>query len=326
MEDLYSRKINYLRVSVTDLCNLRCIYCLPPQGVKPKDHNEIMRFEEILVAADAALKLGINRFRLTGGEPLIRKGIIPFISALAKLPGVEDISLTTNGVLLPQLAERLRDTGVRRINISLDTINSETYRKLTRGGDVQVVLKGIEKAMEVGFDPVKLNVVALKGINNKEWAEFARLTLDKPLQIRFIELMPIGACWQQVKENYASCGQVKEEIERELGELTPTFGVKGSGPAEYYRLPGAAGTVGFIHAISGHFCGSCNRLRLTADGKLKPCLFDQREIDIKGAIRGGASSEDLCQQFKKAVQLKPSNYLEATEAAKSGRAMAQIGG
>lgn len=326
MEDLYGRRIDYLRVSVTDRCNLRCIYCMPPEGVKPKEHNDIIRFEEILVAAEVALELGINRFRLTGGEPLVRKGIIPFIGALSMLPGIEDVSLTTNGILLSQMAGQLKEAGIRRINISLDTMNQKTYRELTRGGDLRAVWEGIEKALEIGFDPVKINIVALRGINDEEWVDFARLTMDKPLHIRFIELMPIGAGWQMARENYASCRQVRGVIERELGELTPVIDVEGNGPAEYQRLPGAVGTIGFIHAVSEHFCGSCNRLRLTADGKLRPCLFDRREIDLKGAIRRGAGGEELQRLFRKAVQLKPANYQEAARTGKSGRSMVQIGG
>ncbi|MGB9791900.1 MAG: GTP 3',8-cyclase MoaA [Thermacetogeniaceae bacterium] len=326
MEDRLGRKIDYLRISVTDRCNLRCVYCMPPEGVKPKAHEEILRFEEILCIAEAALELGIDRFRLTGGEPLVRKGLIPFVEALAGLPGVKDISLTTNGILLSKLAGELKDAGVRRLNISLDTMDPERYRELTRGGDLRQVLEGIEKALELGFSPVKLNVVALRGINDGEWVEFARLTLDRPLHVRFIELMPIGAAGELIGESYASCREVREEIEKKLGELAPAVGVEGSGPAEYCRLPGALGTIGFIHAVSEHFCGRCNRLRLTADGKLRPCLFERREVDLKGALRGGGSREELRQLFFRALQLKPASYLEAAGRAESGRAMAQIGG
>ncbi|MFY9139764.1 MAG: GTP 3',8-cyclase MoaA [Thermacetogeniaceae bacterium] len=326
MEDLYGRKIDYLRISVTDRCNLRCIYCMPPEGIKPKAHDDIIRFEDILLVAEVALEMGIKRFRLTGGEPLVRKGVIPFIGALSRLPGAEDVSLTTNGILLSQTAARLKESGIRRINISLDTMNPKTYRELTRGGDLRAVWEGIEKALEIGFDPVKINIVALRGINDKEWVDFARLTLDKPLHVRFIELMPIGSSRQMAEENFVSCWEVKEVIERELGELTPVIGVNGNGPAEYQRLQGAVGTIGFIHAISEHFCDSCNRLRLTADGKLRPCLFDRREIDLKKAIQEGASRKELQLLFRKAVQLKSANYREAERAGNEGRTMVQIGG
>lgn len=326
MEDRLGRKIDYLRISVTDRCNLRCVYCMPPEGVKPKAHEEILRFEEILYVAETALGLGINRFRLTGGEPLLRKGIIPFIRALAMLQGVKDISLTTNGILLSGLAGGLREAGIRRLNISLDTMSPEKYRWLTRGGDLERVLDGIDKALELGFSPVKINIVALSGINDGEWPDFARLTLDRPLHIRFIELMPIGTAGELAADNYASCQEVREKIEKEVGELAPDIGIEGNGPAEYYRLPGAAGTIGFIHAVSEHFCARCNRLRLTADGKLRPCLFEKREIDLKGALRGGGGREELKRLFRKALRLKPADYREAAGASRSGRAMAQIGG
>ncbi|HHW41732.1 MAG TPA: GTP 3',8-cyclase MoaA [Syntrophomonadaceae bacterium] len=326
MEDRFGRKIDYLRISVTDRCNLRCLYCMPPEGVKPKPRQEILRFEEILTVVEAALELGINRFRLTGGEPLLRKGIIPFIKAMALLPGIEDIAITTNGLLLHQLGEQLKEAGARRLNISLDTINPEKYRKITGGGDFHTVWEGITTALELGFTPVKINVVALNQINDEEWADLARLTLDRPLHIRFIELMPVGTSWQLAGKNFAACSQVKSEIEKKLGELTPVTDIQGNGPAEYYRLPGAQGTIGFIHAMSSHFCASCNRLRLTADGKLRPCLHDRREVDLREAVRSGATGEELQELFRRALQLKPANYHEATGAPAAGRGMAQIGG
>jgi len=326
MEDRFGRKIDYLRISVTDRCNLRCLYCMPPEGVKPKPRQEILRFEEILTIVQAALRLGINRFRLTGGEPLLRKGIVSFIKSLTLLPGVRDLSVTTNGTLLVGMGKQLWDAGVRRVNVSLDTLDPAKYTRITRGGDLKVVWEGVCQALELGFFPVKINVVALRNINDGEWADFARLTRDHPLHIRFIELMPVGTSWDLAGKHFASCGQVRSEIEKRLGELTPVKTVQGSGPAEYFHLPEAKGTIGFIHAMSSHFCASCNRLRLTADGRLRPCLHDRREVDVREAVRSGASEEDLQELFRKALQLKPANYHEATGAPATGRGMAQIGG
>jgi len=325
MEDRYGRQIDYLRISVTDRCNLRCIYCMPAEGVADKAHEEILRFEEILKVVQAALQIGINKFRLTGGEPLLRKDIISFIRALALLPGVADLAVTTNGTLLNQLGEQLWDAGVNRLNISLDTLDPDKFQRITRRGDFQQVWQGILNAVKLGFQPIKLNVVALKGFNDSEWTDFARLTLDHPLHVRFIELMPIGTSWNMT-DSFVSCVEVRETIEREFSELEPVHTVQGSGPAEYYTLQEAEGTIGFIHAMSNHFCKTCNRLRLTADGKLRPCLHDQHEVDLRGALRSGASAEELQRFFSEAIALKPANHHVATGASDGGRGMCQIGG
>lgn len=326
MEDRFGRKIDYLRVSLTDRCNLRCLYCMPAEGIKVKPRDEILRFEEILRVARVALQLGISKFRLTGGEPLIRRGILSFIRALALLPGVADLSLTTNGVLLSQMNERLWEAGIRRLNISLDTLNAKNYRELTRGGDFRLVWEGVTDALKTGFDPVKLNVVALKDFNDREWTDFARLTYTYPVHVRFIEIMPVGGSWELAGSHFASCAQVKAELEKFFGTLVPAKGITGSGPARYFQLPGALGSVGFIDAVSNHFCARCNRLRLTADGKLRPCLHDRREIDLREAVRAGASDAELKELFRTALLLKPVNYHEATGAPAEGRGMCQIGG
>jgi cyclic pyranopterin phosphate synthase len=327
MEDRFRRRIDYLRMSITDRCNLRCLYCMPPQGVTSRTRDEILRMEEILRVAEVAIQLGINKFRLTGGEPLLRKGVIPFIRSLALLPGVEDIAVTTNGTLLLELGEQLQDAGVKRLNISLDTLDSEKFNRITRGGNLKQVWDGIEKALEIGFAPVKLNIVALRNFNDREWADFAHLTLDYPLHVRFIELMPIGTSWTMAGDSFVSCEEIMSVIEQELGELNPAkSGVRGSGPAEYYTLPNSKGSIGFIHAMSNHFCADCNRLRLTADGKLRPCLHDQHEVDIREALRSGAGDRELQQLFHKAVVLKPANHHLATGAPEAGRGMCQIGG
>lgn len=329
LEDRFGRKIDYLRISVTDRCNLRCLYCLPPEGIKVKPRQEILRFEEILEVARVALGLGISRFRLTGGEPLVRLGIIPFIKALALLPGVEDVSLTTNGTLLPQMGKQLKESGVRRLNISLDTLDRGKYQTITRGGDFRQVWSGISHALELGFEPVKINVVALRNFNEGEWVNFARLTLEKPLHVRFIELMPIGASAALQEGYFASCREIKKMIESSLGRLVPVNGTAGNGPARNYNLPGAKGIIGFIDAVSNHFCASCNRLRLTADGKLRPCLHGSREVDLREALRSGAGDEEIRALFERALMLKPADYHEVKSVRstqESGRGMCQIGG
>ncbi|MDD2555985.1 MAG: GTP 3',8-cyclase MoaA [Syntrophaceticus sp.] len=326
MEDRFGRQIKYLRISITDRCNLRCVYCMPPEGITSKPREEILRMEEILRVAEVALQLGINKFRLTGGEPLLRKGVIPFIKALSTKPEVEDIAITTNGTLLLQLAERLKDARAKRLNISLDTLDEEKYRQITRGGSFKQVWAGIEKVLALGFEPVKINTVALRDFNDEEVVDFARLTLEYPLHVRFIELMPIGSSWEMADNSFISCGEVKSKVEKVLGELQPVSGVRGSGPADNFTIPGAKGSIGFIHAMSNHFCASCNRLRLTADGKLRPCLHDQHEVNLQNALRSGAGDKELQQLFQKAVDLKPENHHLATGAPVTGRGMCQIGG
>jgi cyclic pyranopterin phosphate synthase len=326
MEDRFGRRIDYLRISITDRCNLRCLYCMPAGGIKVKPREEILRLEELLHLARIALQLGIDKFRLTGGEPLLRRGIIPFIKTLALLPGVADLGLTTNGVLLTHLNGQLWEAGVRRLNISLDTMDPVKYRQVTRGGDFQQVWDGIMEALTIGFQPLKLNVVALNQFNDREWAQFARLTYEYPLHVRFIEIMPVGASWELAGSHFASSRQVRKKIEQTLGVLHPAEPVPGNGPARSYRLSGARGTIGFIDAVSSHFCGHCNRLRLTADGKLRPCLHDQREVDLLQALRSGASDTKLQDLFRAALLMKPVNYHEATGAPADGRGMCQIGG
>ncbi|MGD0153323.1 MAG: GTP 3',8-cyclase MoaA [Thermacetogeniaceae bacterium] len=326
MEDRFGRTIDYLRISITDRCNLRCLYCMPPEGIKVKPRAEIMRFEELLQVAGVALQLGISKFRLTGGEPLLRRGVIPFIQALALLPGVADLALTTNGVLLSRMNEQLWEAGVRRLNISLDTLDPVQFRQMTRGGDFCQVWDGIMGALDTGFQPVKLNVVALNHFNDQEWVQFARLTRVYPLHVRFIEIMPVGMSWEMAGRYFASGAQVRERIEQALGTLNPAEAVASNGPASSYQLSGAKGTIGFIDAVSSHFCSRCNRLRLTADGKLRPCLHDQHEVELLQAIRSGASDAELQDLFRAALLLKPANYTEATGAPANGRGMCQIGG
>jgi cyclic pyranopterin phosphate synthase len=299
---------------------------MPPSGVDAKPREEILRLEEVLDVAKIALQLGFSKIRLTGGEPLLRKGLIPFIKNLNLLPGLKDLALTTNGLLLPQLAGELHVAGVHRLNISLDTLDPDMYRRLTGGGDFNQVWTGLTRAIGLGFDPIKINAVALKGVNDDQWVALARLSGQYPIHVRFIELMPVGSSWETAGDGYASCREVQSRIEGTLGKLIPTQRVAGNGPAQYFRLPGAAGTIGFIHAISEHFCGSCNRLRLTADGKLRPCLLSQQEVDLRQAIRSGAGDQEIQNLFRKAILIKSSSYHRAEGSSAGSRVMAQIGG
>ena len=295
MKDGQGRQIDYLRISLTDRCNLRCIYCMPEHGVKSIPHESILTLEEVHKAIECASQLGIKHIRFTGGEPTVRKGLLSLIERTAQTPGIESVALTTNAILLPNMATDLKAAGLSRVNISLDTLDAEQYRFITRRGNLDDALKGVEAALSSGLSPVKLNTVVVRRLN-QDLLSFARLTVDAPLHVRFIEYMPIGS-----GEDCGGCGwglddvvPAKEIIETinmqaqsiGLGSLQPTTATPdGWGPTQYYRLPDAQGTVGVISAISNHFCASCNRLRLTADGKIKPCLFSDTEYDIRSALR-----------------------------------------
>ena len=305
--DNYHRHISYLRISLTDRCNLRCIYCMPPEGISLLDHREVLTLEEIERIASAAARMGISRIRITGGEPLVRKGVIELAGDLLKLPGIEDVSLTTNGILLTEHAAALRRAGMRRINISLDTLDAEKYKRITRGGDIQRVLDGISAARREGFSPIKINVVAMRGINDDEIEDFARLTIERPVHIRFIEFMPIDVATDWDENSFISSSETREIISR-IGTLQPVERCGKSGPAEMYRLEGAAGQLGFISPLSNHFCDTCNRMRLTADGKLRTCLFSDHEIDLKTFLRSGVSDQSLEQAIAEAIKSKPKGH------------------
>ncbi|HHP51683.1 MAG TPA: GTP 3',8-cyclase MoaA [Moorella mulderi] len=326
---MFGRCIEYLRISITDRCNLRCRYCMPPSGITLTTHGDILRLEEIAQLVKAGIRVGIKRLRLTGGEPLLRKNVATLVSLLKGIPGIEEVSMTTNGLLLENLAHPLKAAGLDRINISLDTLRPDRYRYITRWGDWEKTWRGIEAALEAGLHPVKLNVVVLRGFNDDEILDFARLTLDNPLHVRFIELMPLGEALAM-----ESCFMSAEEVRAVITQayaLEPDHGVTTRGPAVNFRIPGAEGTLGFISALSQHFCQRCNRLRLTADGKLRPCLFSDLEIDVKGPLRSGASEEELAALFAQAIALKPQgHHLKKMDGVKRAqalkRAMHQIGG
>jgi len=320
LSDSYNRKIDYLRLSVTDKCNLRCVYCVPAQGLKLKPREDILTYEEIEVFANHAIKGGISRIRLTGGEPLIRRGILSLVKNIASIPDLTDFSLTTNGVLLSDYADKLVEAGLSRINISIDSLDPSIYKSITRIGELSQVNKGLEKALEVGFDPVKINVVVLRGIND-DISDYIKLVYKYPVHVRFIEYMPFGT--EVGPERTVSSCELKERIER-FGKLKPVEDMRGAGPARYFGMNGAVGTLGFISPISEHFCTSCNRLRLTAEGKLRSCLFLDDEIDVREALRSDASEENIKRLIKRALLNKPKN--NSRPGYDLQRQMSQIGG
>lgn len=327
MQDRFQRQIKYLRISVTDRCNLRCVYCMPPEGVQNIPHDEILTMEEITKIVKAGVQVGIRKVRLTGGEPLVRRGILDLINSLHRIPEIDDIAITTNGILLEEMAEDLKAAGINRVNISLDTLRPSRFRQITRGGSLDKVRRGINVALEKGLTPVKINTVVIRGFNDDELINLARLTMDHPLHIRFIELMPIGTSNASADTRYISSNEVRELIEGSMGNLVnEKNNIPGNGPARYSRLDGAQGTIGFISAVSNHFCAECNRLRLTATGQLRPCLFNHKEVDIKQPLRSGADMHELVQVFHQAVLFKPEGHDLSTSWDKDDRVMSQIGG
>ena len=317
MLDQYGRIIDYMRVSITDRCNLRCRYCMPEEGVCKLQHSDILSYEEILEIVEAAAELGIQKVRVTGGEPLVRPGCAGLCEKIAKIPGIHEVALTTNGVLLEAEAAALKAAGVGRVNVSLDTLNAEKYKKITGGGDIQRVLRGLEAAKAVGLTPIKLNVVLIGGFNDDEIPAFVALTREHPIELRFIELMPMNPGAEFDETAYLP-GETVLNVCPELVEQPQNGGV-----ARLYRLPDGQGSVGLISPLSRHFCGTCNRLRLTAEGALKPCLHSDQEISLKG-LHGAA----LREKIREAVHAKPQMHgvLDAHHSSGAGRAMYTIGG
>jgi len=323
--DPYNRHLNYLRISITDRCNLKCIYCVPPNLIPRLSHDEILTYEEILRLVRIGVRLGISKIRVTGGEPLVRKGVYGFLTDLSKLDGLTDLSLTTNGVSLKANLNKIKAAGIRRINISLDTLNPTKFEHITGFNLFGQVWQGIEMALEMGFHPIKLNIVALSGINDDELTDMARLSYDYPLHIRFIEYMPIGKS-QIGNGPLLLAPEIKKRISG-LGNLIPVPNTMNDGPAQRYHFEGAAGEIGFIHALSHHFCDRCNRLRLTARGQLRPCLLSDHHEDVKGVMRSGGTDEQLAEVFFKAVRHKPSDHnLALQNPARVCGQMSSIGG
>jgi len=320
--DSFQRPINYLRISVTDRCNLRCIYCMPAGGVPLMSHSDILTYEEIYTVARAAAELGINKVRLTGGEPLVRSGLTELLQMLTQIDAINDISLTTNGTLLSRYAAELKQAGLKRVNISLDTLKSGKFRFITRGSlNLDDVLEGIEAARSVGLNPVKLNMVVMSGINDDELLDFAAKTINEEWHVRFIEFMPISSS----ASYFVSVSDMRKRLEL-LGKLEPCLPSVGNGPAKYFRFPHARGTIGFITPVSEHFCFHCNRLRLTADGRLRPCLLAGDEVDLKQPLRSGISSAGLKQLIEAAVADKPLRHHLAEGYVPKDRPMTQVGG
>ncbi len=317
MIDQHGRKINYLRISVTDKCNLRCRYCMPEDGVCKKDHIDMLTEDEIVSAAKAAAELGITKIRITGGEPLVKKNIVSICRRVAELEGVREVCITTNGVLLPQLAKPLKEAGVKRLNLSLDTLDPEKYAYITRIGTLDTFKAGLEAAQEAGFEKIKINAVLIGGFNDNEIPQLAELTRQYPVDMRFIEMMPMYDSGDFDERAFIPYTKVLDH----LPEAVPVE--HDGGVAKLYRLPNAKGNIGLISPVSAHFCGECNRIRLTADGKIKPCLHSSDEYSLKGL-----DFADMKAVLEEAIWNKPAWHgdLDALHRSKAGRNMNQIGG
>jgi len=322
--DSHGRRINYLRLSVTDRCNLRCSYCMPPEGVPLLQHGDILEYEELYRLASEAVALGIEKIRITGGEPLVRKGLLGFIERLAAIPGLKELVLTTNGMLLREMAQPLRDAGVQRLNISLDSLNPATFSAITRGGELARVLDGIAAAEEAGFPPLKINMVVMRGINDHELPDFAAMTLTKPYTVRFIEYMPTlqdGEWSSRVVEGREIIACIGQEY-----SLLPLVNAEMAGPARNFKISGAQGAIGIITPISGHFCESCNRIRVTASGLARGCLFAHEAVDIKPHLRN-RDDGTLREIMRRIVWEKPGRHHLAEEGTgHDALAMSRIGG
>jgi GTP 3',8-cyclase len=323
LTDTFGRRINYLRLSVTDRCNMRCLYCMPAEGVPLLSHSDILSYEELLLIARTAVATGIEKIRVTGGEPLVRKGIVPFLERLAAIPGLRQLVLTTNGLFLDEMAESLHSAGVQRLNISLDSLRPEPFAGITRGGDLNRVLAGIAAAERAGF-PLKINMVVMRGINDEELLDFAALTLDRPLTVRFIEYMPAIR-----SDNWQALAVPGEEILARIGgrfSFTSQEREGLAGPARTYRIAGAAGTIGVITPVTGHFCGECNRIRVTAAGFARSCLFADTGLDLRPFLANGDEA-GLAAALRAIVACKPGrHFLGDEEEHHTPFAMAAIGG
>lgn len=318
--DSTGRHIHYLRVAVTDRCNFRCQYCMPSDGVKWMEHDDILRYEELLRIISAFVALGVDKVRITGGEPLVRKGLIPFLRKVTAIPGIKAVVLTTNGSMLEEYAPLLKQVGVKRINVSLDTLQPERFKQITGQNALNQVLAGIKKAQEVGLTPIKINMVVMKDFNTDELADFANLAMNNPYQVRFIEYMPF--CLE--KQYLFTAMEMRQQLlAAGFNKLIPEM--RNSSPAQIYRFPQSQGSIGFITPISQHFCSSCNRIRLTSDGNLKPCLLSNQEYSLREALRAGMNDQELFDKIRKVVWNKPMQHT-LKNGEKSERGMYRIGG
>jgi len=328
-----SNGVDTLRISVTDRCNLRCVYCMPPGGIKTRPHDEILRLEEIARVARTAVRGGVRKIRLTGGEPLVRKNIERLIDMLAGIENLRDLAMTTNGILLKNMAHALKAAGLGRVTVSVDSLDPERYRQITRGAELGRALEGLDAALDAGLDPVKINVVAMKGVNDSEFEDFAALARDKDMEVRFIEIMPVSPgngtlCCNRKGDALVPSEEIRNRIEKAVGKLERAGGTGNAdypvGPARIYALPGGRGRVGFISPVTEPFCAGCGRMRLTADGKLRGCLFANNETNLLGPLREGIDDEKLMELFNLAVARKPRR--KAPAFADNCRWMSEIGG
>jgi len=326
MQDQFGRRIDYLRISVTDKCNLRCTYCMPVEGLEWIDRDEFLTYEEIASVVRQMAGQGLSRVRLTGGEPLVRRDLPDLVRLLALIPGIEDISVSTNAILLPQFGRELREAGVSRVNVSLDTLRRDRFRAVARRPErfFDATLEGIEEAERLGFAPLKINTVLMRGLNDDEIEDFADITRERPWHVRFIELMPTGDNLH-LSKRFLSADSVLQRL-GEIGDLHPAPGPVGNGPATYFQFDGAPGTVGVITPLSHNYCDRCNRMRLTADGKLRTCLFGTHEVDLRAPLR---ATGDILPAIRKALAGKPERHLLQLGTARGSgglRALSQVGG
>jgi cyclic pyranopterin phosphate synthase len=326
LADQFKRPITYLRISVTDRCNLRCVYCMPEAGLQWIPKGDILTFEEIARIVEAGASAGLHSVRLTGGEPLVRRDLPELVRMLAAIPGIDDISLSTNGILLAEQVEALVAAGLRRVNVSLDTLRAERFSALARRPGLERVLQGIDAAAAAGLAPVKLNCVVMRGRNDDELGDFAALTRERELFVRFIELMPVAENLELQREAYVSCEEMLERVGA-IESLLPVDGPGGNGPARYFAFPGARGAIGVISPLSHDYCERCNRVRLSAEGRLRLCLFGDYEIDLRTPLRAGASREQLVELFRGGMLIKPErHHLRLGEQSSRMRAFSEIGG
>lgn len=326
MKDSYGREINYLRISLTDRCNLRCVYCMPLNGLTFVPTPELLSAEELEQVVRAAVDAGFIKVRLTGGEPTLRRDIVDIVRRLAAVTGIEQLVMTTNGYRLPHLAGELAAAGLKRVNIHVDSLNQDTIGKIMRLGNLDKAWAGIRAAEQAGLTPIKLNAVITRGYNDEAAVNLARLTLEKPWQVRFIELMPFAGPTGIALDNYVSSTEVKGWIETELGPMFPANNGHLDGEARIYRLAGAEGTVGFISPVSNPYCDDCNRMRITADGRLRMCLLSDKEINFRQTLRNGGTHNDLVELFKQAIRAKPVGHQLKSGIYPTARTMSQIGG
>lgn len=326
MWDGFGRRIEYLRISVTDKCNLRCVYCMPEEGLPWLKRSQLLSFEEITEIVRAMADIGLSRLRITGGEPLVRRDLGSLIRMLRRIPGITDVALSTNAVLLADQAQELRDSGVDRLNVSLDSLRPDRIDAISRrAGSADAIFRGLDAAEQAGFEPIKINCVVMRGRNDDEIADFAKISQERPWHIRFIEVMPTGENLGISQDEYVSSDEILAKIAA-LGTLSPVAGPHGNGPATYYALPGAPGTIGVITPMSHNYCERCNRMRLTADGQLRPCLFGEIQTNLRDPLRRGAPIEPL---IRHTLRIKPEKHMlvQGSDSGSGGLlALSQVGG